>query len=123
MGTWKVITGLVLGLILQLSQLSHGFAACSERSSACQASSTCHCCDTKKVCPCAKSSKGSQLPTPAVPDSKPVKLDPLLPTGNDPVRFVSLIPPSAETSLAGISASARVHPGVSLNVSFCRFTI
>lgn len=123
MAVWKVITGMVLGLILQLSQLHAGLAPCQQRSTTCQGSVSCHCCDTPKACHCAKSNESKPTPAPNLPEGKTIKLDPIAPNAREPLAFVSYIPPPARVIVAADAAGPTSYPGIALNVAFCRYVI
>jgi len=123
MVAWKVMTGIILALVLQLTQVAHGVLACQARSTIC-ASAECHCCEGGKACPCAESPDPGQAPLPAVPSVKVDKLD-------------HVLPPQSEPHMVATEWSARVEVpqvlpdcddprgfrGVPLTVSFCRFLI
>lgn len=117
------MTGLFLGLILQLSQVSASITQCLNRPAPCQSSATCNCTKSQKACACAKSSEHKPTPSPSLPDGKSVKLDPIVPGAREPLAFVSYIPPPVTGPAAAYPMSLKGHAGLSLNVSFCRFII
>jgi len=116
------MTGIILGLVLQFTQIAHGVLACQARPVAC-AASECHCCEGGKTCPCAKSSDPGQPPLPALPAVKVDKLDPVLPPQCEPAMASTGLPANVELPPLLPDCGSRGFKGVPLTVSFCRFLI
>jgi len=118
----KAIIALLMGLVIQLSQVQACVAAISAGPSGAKAHPMC-CCDGLQSCPCA-SDRG--------PDRKPA---PLIPAAVDLKFFISKtavansldvpVSPRATTVVATAAhwEARRAYAGVPLSVAFCCFVI
>ncbi len=120
--TFKSIIALLMGLVIQLSQVPSCLAA--EPANPCAKSSQrMTCCEGSKSCPCAKESDQKQKPAPLVPSQVDLKL--LISKAPESTRLAASISPPADAVLVAASAleNRSAYAGVPLSVAFCRFVI
>lgn len=119
--TFRRFTAILLGVLLQVSVF--GGISFAANTDTVRHATTCGCCDLVDQCPCASSTDDQKPPLPAIPsskDTKPSFVDHSEPevTGNE-TRAGPLSEQICSASFKGFSGYA----GVSISVSYCRFTI
>ena len=119
----KSIIALLLGLVIQLSQVPSCLAGEAEKPCATSAQGM-DCCKDAESCPCfEESDQKPQKPTPLIPESVDLKF--LYSKAPETTRLEALIVPPGEAVLATASALEirNGYSGVPLSVAFCRFLI
>ncbi len=118
----KSVIALLLGLVIQLSQVPSCLAGETAKPCATSAQRM-DCCKDMKSCPCVKGSNQKQKPTPLIPESVDLKF--LFSKAPETPRLDALIVPPADTVLATASALEirNGYSGVPLSVAFCCFVI
>jgi hypothetical protein len=118
----RVIIALLMGLVIQLSQVQLCMAASSAGPSGAKAHSMC-CCDGLKSCPCASDRSGNEKPAPLVSTTVDLKLLVSKTAGANSLDVP--ISPRSATWVATVSRAEarRAYAGVPLAVAFCRFVI
>jgi hypothetical protein len=119
---FRTVIALLMGLLIQLSQVQTCVAGGVIPSCATTARSMA-CCDGIKSCPCAKSSESSQKPD--LPSAAAVELKWLVSkTGETDLPGTSVSPSKdAARPAATVSEFYSGFVGVPLSVAFCRFVI
>ena len=118
----KSIIALLMGLVIQLSQVQSCVATESGKSCGGNARPMC-CCDGLQSCPCAKEGNSDQKSVPLMPATVDLKL--LALRGSEPTSPEAFVSPPTDTV---VSITPRLQPksgyaGVPLSVAFCRFVI
>ena len=118
----KAIIALLMGLVIQLSQVQSCVAASSAVPSGAKASPAC-CCEGLQSCPCASDRAPDRKPAPLIPAAGDLKFVISKMAGADRLD----VPVSSRTTPVVATAShpgARpAYAGVSLAVAFCSFVI
>lgn len=119
---FRTVIALLMGLLIQLSQVQTCVAGGVIPSCATTARSMA-CCDGVKSCPCAKSSESNQKP--ALPAAAAIELKWLVSeTAENDLPGTSVSPPNdAVRPAATVSEFRSGFAGVPLSVAFCRFVI
>lgn len=118
----KAIIALLMGLVIQLSQVQSCVAAIPAGPSEAEAHSMC-CCDGLKSCPCASDRSGNEQPAPLIPATVDLKLLVAKAAGTNSFD-VPVSPRSATVVATASHPEARsAYAGVPLSVAFCRFVI
>ncbi len=115
---FKAIIGLLMGLVIQLSQVQASPAAISAGSGeriGC-------CCEGLQSCPCASGRSPDQKPAPLIPGTVDLKLLISKSTESSSLPLISLHPACVVASASHIQIRSA-YAGVSLAVAFCRFVI
>lgn len=118
----KSIIALLMGLMIQLSQVPSCLASESTKTCGTQAHPA-GCCEGLESCPCAENSDSTPKPAPLIPAAVDLKwLIPPAPAANecDPVAS----PPADVPTFCDSSTESRSgFAGVPLSVAFCSFVI
>lgn len=121
--TLRSITGLLLGLLLQIALVVPAGAWVPPERCEMQASD-CSCCEGGTSCPCASNSRDNEKPAePVAPPDRPLRVDAVVPPAVVGVLAIArthegriLLPELSRLPQAGYS-------GVGLTVSLCRLVI
>ena len=119
----RSIIALLMGLVLQLSQMQSCLAARPEEPCPARTHAVKCCCGGLESCPCVKETRESETPTPQLPASVELKLS------ISEAPEVTLIappvsPPASAGGIVAIPALGRSgYAGVPLSVAFCSFVI
>jgi hypothetical protein len=118
----KAIIALLMGLVIQLSQVQSCVAANSADPSGVKARPMC-CCEGLQSCPCASDREPDRKPAPLLPAAVDLKWILQKSTGTN-----SLDAPVSPPTETGISIASRdearwAYAGVPLSVAFCCFVI
>ena len=116
---FKAIISLLLGLVIQLSQVQ----ACPAANSAGCAEVTACCCEGLQSCPCASDRTPDQKPAPLIPATVDVKLFISKTTESSSLDAPISIQPAAMVATASRAEARRAYAGVPFAVAFCRFVI
>ncbi len=118
----KAIIALLMGLVIQLSQVQSCSAAIPAGPSGVKASPMC-CCAGLQSCPCASDRSGDEKPAPLIPAAVDLKWPISKATGASSLD--APVSPRTATVVATASRAEarRAYPGVPLAVAFCRFVI
>ena len=119
---FEAIIALLMGLVIQWSQVQAFPAATAAASAGAKVRSMC-CCEGLQSCPCASDRSPDQKPAPLSPATADVKL-PI----SKATESSSLDAPISSQSAAGVATVSRAearsaYAGVPLAVAFCRFVI
>ncbi len=114
------LIALILGLVIQFSQVPSRLAGESMKLCAVRPMA---CCEGIKTCPCAKEDERKQQPAPLLPAAADLKCLVARTPGTDALAAF-IAPPPATLLPSGAGAAARqAYAGVPLAVAFCRFII
>jgi hypothetical protein len=118
----KSIIALLLGLVIQLSQVPACMADLPLIPCATSALPM-DCCEGLKACPCAKENDRNQKPSPLTPAAADLKL--LISKAPESIRLATLFSPPADAVLVTASSleNRSGYEGVPLSVAFCMFVI
>ncbi len=118
----RATVALIMGLLLQLSQVN-AFPAAAAAKSCGSESASMACCPPKQACPCANKSDSTEKPAPLAPAAPVLKLAFIQATAADDTA-ISVATPAAVHRVPGVSAvSTAGYPGVPFSVAFCSFVI
>jgi len=119
--TFKIISALCMGLILQLSQVR--LSAAAETGISCGNSESMSCCTGRDSCPCAKESDSQQNPPPLFPATVDFKL--LVSKTSEPDQLEASVSPPSDKVFSNTCRldSMSGYAGLPLSVAFCTFVI
>lgn len=117
----RSIIGLLMGLVIQFSQVQISVAG--DTAESCHREGGASCCDDSQSCPCAEEKNPAQKPAPSVPAGQDLKW--LISRTTESKKLEFFTSPPADT---GALSSFFLEPkngylGVPLSVAFCRFVI
>ena len=118
----KAIIALLMGLVIQLSQVQACLAATSTGAVGAKAHSKC-CCEGLQSCPCASDRSPDQKPTPLIPATVDLKWLISKTTESSSLDALIIIQPAAVVATASRAEARSAYAGVPLAVAFCRFVI
>ena len=117
----RSIIALLMGLVIQLSQVQLSVAA--DTAESCHREGGASCCDDRQSCPCVEEGDPGQKPAPSVPAGQDLKW--LISRTTESNKLEIFTSPSAD---AGVFSAFCLdlkngYLGVPLSVAFCRFVI
>ncbi|RYD23066.1 MAG: hypothetical protein EOP88_05655 [Verrucomicrobiaceae bacterium] len=117
----KAVIALLLGLVIQFSQVQSGFAALV--SSCKDTAEPMSCCQGPDSCPCLSETNTDQKPAPVIPAGIDLKW--FVSKSTEPDRLVSASSACGQSALPATRArdSFAGYAGVPLSVAFCSFVI
>lgn len=119
----RSIIALLMGLVIQLSQV-HASCMASDSAKSCgMGGQAMSCCDGLQSCPCVGEGDSKQAPAPLVPAA--VDLKPLISPAPERISPAEFFPPSTDAAVPAASWPELQggFSGVPLSVVFCRFVI
>ena len=119
---FKAIIALLMGLVIQLSQVQTCLAATSIGAVGAEAHSMC-CCEGLLSCPCASDRSPDQKPAPLIPAAADLKLLISKTPESSSLDAPISIHPAAVVATASRAEARSAYAGVPLAVAFCRFVI
>ena len=118
----KALIALLMGLVIQLSQVQTCLAATSTGAVGAEAHSMC-CCEGLQSCPCASDRSPDQQPAPLIPAAADLKLLISKTPESSSLDAPISIHPVAVVATASRAEARSAYAGVPLAVAFCRFVI